>query len=87
MEISFHRNAIVAGEGEFLQIRLQKIDAVGIVNLAVPEDAVVAALSILSDDHRKTITLMDQAAAPVENRRRDRPRIPSSRAAVRHEVF
>ena len=43
------------------------------MNLAVPEDAVVAALSILSDNHRKTITLMNQAAAPVENRRCDRP--------------
>ena len=48
MEVSFYRYAVAAGQGQFLQVRRQKIDAVGIVDLAVPEDTVVAALAVLA---------------------------------------
>ena len=45
VEISLHRDAVCTGTGQLLQVGLQKIDAVGVVDLSVPVDPVMTQLA------------------------------------------
>ena len=66
MEIAPYRQAVQAGLFQLPQIAVQEIDPVGIVDIPVQEDPVVAALSVLCDIDGNMVALKDQTGSPVE---------------------